>query len=197
MRSAARHCPAIRPPWRGTGHRCDPSTAGEALKFRYSIQVTGTTGAGGSSTVDETGRISMNVNLVNTAAPVESTDVAQVPAVGEASVLNRAPMVPTFSKTTDFRCSSPPCVMRKGNVHVTRREEDRLQAARDVRAELQRRRRGAHRAVDRAHRLRQAPRAAAQVAREKEEAAEREAALEVERKAARDARYAARKKKKK
>lgn len=47
----------------------DPSTAGEALKFRYSIQVTGTTGAGGSSTVDETGRISMNVNLKNTAAP--------------------------------------------------------------------------------------------------------------------------------
>ena len=39
--------------------------------------------------------------------------------------------------------------------------------------------------------------AAAQIAREKEEAAEREAALEVERKAARDARYAARKKKKK
>ena len=47
----------------------DPSTAGEAIKFRYSIQVTGTTGAGGSSTVDETGRISMNVNLMNTAAP--------------------------------------------------------------------------------------------------------------------------------
>lgn len=47
----------------------DPSTAGEAIKFRYSIQVTGTTGAGGSSTVDETGRISMNVNLKNTAAP--------------------------------------------------------------------------------------------------------------------------------
>jgi Family of unknown function (DUF6481) len=39
--------------------------------------------------------------------------------------------------------------------------------------------------------------AAAELAREKEEAAEREAALEVERKAARDARYAARKKKKK
>lgn len=47
----------------------DPSTAGEAIKFRYSIQVIGTTGAGGSSTVDETGRISMNVNLKNTAAP--------------------------------------------------------------------------------------------------------------------------------
>lgn len=47
----------------------DPTTAGEAIKFRYSIQVTGTTGAGGSSTVDETGRISMNVNLKNTAAP--------------------------------------------------------------------------------------------------------------------------------
>lgn len=47
----------------------DPTTAGEAIKFRYSIQVTGTTGAGGSSTVDETGRISMNVNLLNTAAP--------------------------------------------------------------------------------------------------------------------------------
>lgn len=47
----------------------DPSTAGEAIKFRYSIQVVGTTGAGGSSTVDETGRISMNVNLKNTAAP--------------------------------------------------------------------------------------------------------------------------------
>jgi hypothetical protein len=38
--------------------------------------------------------------------------------------------------------------------------------------------------------------AAAQLAREKEEAAAREVALEVERKAARDARYAARKKKK-
>lgn len=47
----------------------DPTTAGEAIKFRYSIQVTGTTGAGGSSTVDETGRISTNVNLKNTAAP--------------------------------------------------------------------------------------------------------------------------------
>lgn len=47
----------------------DPSTAGEAIKFRYSIQVTGTTGAGGSSTVDETGRISMNVDLHNTASP--------------------------------------------------------------------------------------------------------------------------------
>lgn len=47
----------------------DPSTAGEAIKFRYSIQVTGTTGAGGSSTVDETGRMSINVNLHNTAAP--------------------------------------------------------------------------------------------------------------------------------
>src|SRR2546421_12846553 len=39
--------------------------------------------------------------------------------------------------------------------------------------------------------------AAAQIAREKEEAAEPEAALEGERKAARDARYAARKKKRK
>ena len=47
----------------------DPSTAGEAMKFRYSIQVNGTTGAGGSSTVDETGRLSINVNLKNTAAP--------------------------------------------------------------------------------------------------------------------------------
>jgi hypothetical protein len=47
----------------------DPSTAGEAIKVRYSIQVNGTTGAGGSSTVDETGRLSINVNLKNTAAP--------------------------------------------------------------------------------------------------------------------------------
>lgn len=47
----------------------DPTTAGEAIKLRYSIQVTGTTGAGGSSTVDETGRISINANLKNTAAP--------------------------------------------------------------------------------------------------------------------------------
>jgi hypothetical protein len=47
----------------------DPSKAGEAIKLRYSIQVTGTTGAGGSSTVDETGKISINLDLKNTAAP--------------------------------------------------------------------------------------------------------------------------------
>jgi hypothetical protein len=41
-----------------------------------------------------------------------------------------------------------------------------------------------------------AAQAAAQLAREKEEAAARELALEAERKAARDARYAARKKRK-
>jgi hypothetical protein len=47
----------------------DPTTAGEAIKYRYSIQVTGTTEAGGNSTVDETGLISVNVNLKNTASP--------------------------------------------------------------------------------------------------------------------------------
>src|SRR6266849_311160 len=47
----------------------DPTKAGFAIKLRYSIQVTGTTGAGGSSAVDETGRISINLDLTNRAAP--------------------------------------------------------------------------------------------------------------------------------
>ncbi|MFP5264284.1 MAG: PilX N-terminal domain-containing pilus assembly protein [Blastocatellia bacterium] len=41
----------------------------QAIKFRYSIKVTGTTDAGGSSTVNEVGRISVNVTLASTSAP--------------------------------------------------------------------------------------------------------------------------------
>src|SRR6185369_10294709 len=47
----------------------DPAKAGVAIKLRYSIQVTGNTDAGGTSIVNETGRISINLDLKNTAAP--------------------------------------------------------------------------------------------------------------------------------
>lgn len=45
----------------------DVTKAGFAIKLRYSIQVVGTTGAGGSSAVNETGRISINLDLTNPA----------------------------------------------------------------------------------------------------------------------------------
>jgi hypothetical protein len=57
--------------------------------------------------------------------------------------------------------------------------------------------REAEKAAKKAEDERLAAEAAAQLVREQEEAAAREVALEVERKAARDARYAARKKKRK
>jgi hypothetical protein len=46
----------------------------QAIKFRYSIQATGTTDAGGSSTVDETGRISIDVTLASSSAPGQGRD---------------------------------------------------------------------------------------------------------------------------
>jgi hypothetical protein len=49
--------------------KTDPTVAMQVIKFRYSIQVTGTTSAGGSATVNETGRILINLSLDNTAVP--------------------------------------------------------------------------------------------------------------------------------
>lgn len=46
----------------------------QAIKFRYSIRVTGTTDAGGSSTVSEVGRISVNVTLASTSVPGTGRD---------------------------------------------------------------------------------------------------------------------------
>ncbi|HVG18737.1 MAG TPA: pilus assembly PilX N-terminal domain-containing protein [Blastocatellia bacterium] len=46
----------------------------QAIKFRYSIQATGTTDAGGNSTVDETGRISIDVTLASSSSPGTDRD---------------------------------------------------------------------------------------------------------------------------
>ena len=46
----------------------------QAIKFRYSIKVTGTSDAGGSSTVNEVGRISVNVTLASTSVPGTGRD---------------------------------------------------------------------------------------------------------------------------
>jgi hypothetical protein len=46
----------------------------QAIKFRYSIQATGSTDAGGSSTVDETGRISIDVTLASSSVPGKGRD---------------------------------------------------------------------------------------------------------------------------
>jgi hypothetical protein len=76
---------------------------------------------------------------------------------------------------------------------IQRRAEREAQAAERAKAKLTRDAAKADRKVREAEAVAEA---AAQLAREKEEAAAREAALEIERKAARDARYAARKKRK-
>jgi hypothetical protein len=46
----------------------------QAIKFRYSIKVTGSTDAGGSSTVNEVGRISVNVTLGSASVPGTGRD---------------------------------------------------------------------------------------------------------------------------
>jgi hypothetical protein len=74
-----------------------------------------------------------------------------------------------------------------------RQAEREAQAAERARARLTRE---AAKAEKIAREAEEAAQAAAQLAREKEEAAAREVVLEAERKAARDARYAARKKRK-
>jgi hypothetical protein len=76
---------------------------------------------------------------------------------------------------------------------VQRRTERETQAAERAKAKLTRE---AAKAEQKLRDAEAAVQAAAQLAREKEEATAREAALEGERKAARDARYAARKKRK-
>ena len=76
---------------------------------------------------------------------------------------------------------------------IQRRAEREAQAAERAKAKLTRE---AARAEQKLREAKAAAEAATQLAREKEEATAREAALEVERKAARDARYAARKKRK-
>jgi Family of unknown function (DUF6481) len=75
-----------------------------------------------------------------------------------------------------------------------RQAEREAQAAARIKAKEARE---AEKAAKKAEEERLAAEAAAQLAREQEEAAARETALEAERKAARDARYAARKKKRK
>jgi hypothetical protein len=77
---------------------------------------------------------------------------------------------------------------------MKRQAEREALAAERARARLARE---AAKAEQKAREAEAAAQAAAQLAREKEEAAARELALELERKAARDARYAARKKRKK
>jgi Family of unknown function (DUF6481) len=74
-----------------------------------------------------------------------------------------------------------------------RQAEREAQAAARAKAKLVR---DAEKTAKKAEDAKLAEQAAAQLAREKEEAAAREVALEAERKAARDARYAARKKRK-
>jgi hypothetical protein len=76
---------------------------------------------------------------------------------------------------------------------IQRRAEREAQAAERAKAKLARE---AAKAEQKLREAEAAVQAAAQLAREKEEAATKEAALEAERKAARDARYAARKKRK-
>jgi hypothetical protein len=77
---------------------------------------------------------------------------------------------------------------------MQRQAEREALAAERTKARLARE---AAKAEQKAREAEAAAQAAAQLAREKEEAAAREIALETERKAARDARYAARKKKRK
>jgi hypothetical protein len=76
---------------------------------------------------------------------------------------------------------------------IQRRAEREAQAAERAKAKLVREAAKAEQKIRDAEAVAQA---AAQLAREKEEAVAREAALEAEKKAARDARYAARKKRK-
>jgi hypothetical protein len=76
---------------------------------------------------------------------------------------------------------------------IQRRAEREAQAAERAKAKLARE---AAKAEQKLREAEAAVQASAQLAREKEEAAAKEAALEAERKAARDARYAARKKRK-
>lgn len=58
----------------GLGPVNDPSTATETAVLRYTVEVTGRTEAGGRATIIESGLMSTNILLTNTAAPGQERD---------------------------------------------------------------------------------------------------------------------------